>query len=284
MVVRTRSTTIVLALLLPAAASLGADAGPPFPLSGEWSRDATWDDGLAEVAVYEASRVIYGAPRLYDAVLLTVKEDFDAHRLVKADPPHDDRSIVTVIKQNAVREIATPNYDYRIMTSTFVERNAPTRLVKLTSGSQEWCGNTWKEVRNREGRVTYDWSSYWDGEGAGLQEIELGDDTLFADQLPLVLRGLEFRPGLKFSARLVPGMGHNHAGPLRRPDVEFEVVGKETTVVPAGEIDTWRVRMTAGEISTQWWFDVGGTHPLVRMESSTGDRLALKKIERRTYW
>ncbi len=275
---------LVACLVLPALVTGWVAAADSLPITKDWAGDPIWDDGLSEVAVYQASRVIYGAPRDYEAVLLTVKEDFDGTKLVKADPPYGDRPIVTVIKQNAVREIATPNYDYRIMTSTFVEREDPTRLVKLTSGSHEWCGNTWKAIRSRDGRTVYNWSSYFDGEADGFQTLELRLGGLLEDQLPLTLRGLEFRPGLTFDARVLPSMANNHAGRVRLHEATILVEDLETVDVPAGRFQAWRVEVVSDDSSTTYWFDSAGTHPLVALESSDGDILELKHIERRAYW
>ena len=271
-------------LVLPALATGLVAAAGTLPISKDWARDPIWDDGLSEVAVYQASRVIYGAARDYEAVLLTVKEDFDGNKLVKADPPYEDRQIVTVLKQNAVREIATPNYDYRIMTSTFVEREDPTRLVKLTSGSHEWCGNTWKAIRSRDGHTVYNWSSYFDGEADGFQNLELRPGGLLEDQLPLTLRGLQFRPGLTFDVRVLPSMANNHAGRVRLREATILVEDLETVDVPAGRFQAWRVVVVSDDRSTTYWFDAAGTHPLVALESSDGDILELKHIERRAYW
>lgn len=34
----------------------------------DWAQDKLWDDGLAEVAVYAAQRVVYDKPRQFDYV------------------------------------------------------------------------------------------------------------------------------------------------------------------------------------------------------------------------
>lgn len=277
-------TRACFALAIPLAV-LGLPAsGSPLPVSASWAEEPIWDDGLAEVAAYEASREIYGAHRPYEAFLITVKEELDPRTLVKADPPYAGRTLLGVIKQNAVREIPTPNYDYRIMTSTFVERRNPTALVKLTSGSHEWCGNTWKAVRQREGRTVYDWASYFEGEADGRQELDLDLGDLVEDQLPVALRGLDFRAGLEFEARLLPSFANIHAGPVRWTEASFRVVRRETLELPAGTVESWRVEVRHGERRTVWWFDTAGTHPLVQMEGPAGELLRLKHIERRSYW
>ena len=271
-------------ILILAPLLAGGSAARDAPLSADWARAALWDDGQAEVAVYESSRVIYGVPRPYRAVLVTVKEDFDPKLLVKADPPLAGRSLVTVLKQNAVREIPTPNYDYRIMTSTFVERADPMRLVKLTSGSHEWCGNTWKAVRVRDGRATHAWSSYFDGEADGTEELDLAPRDLFEDQLPLVLRGLRFADGPTLDVRVAPSLAHNHGGPLRWRRASIRVGPLERLELPVGSRSAFRVDVTAPDWGGSYWFDAAGTHPLVRLETASGESWRLAEIERRAYW
>jgi hypothetical protein len=253
-------------------------------ISSAWATASVWDDGLAEVARYRASRVAEGALRDYEAVFITVKEDFDARELVKADPPYGVRPIVTVLKQNVVREIPTPNYDVRMMTSTFVERALPARLLKLTSGSHEWCGNTWKALRSRDGRATYEWASYFDGEGDGRQALELREGDLAEDQLALVLRGLTFREGVTLETRLLPSLATTRGGSPEWQDATIRVVGAESVTVPAGTFRTWRVEVRVGDGFITLWFDAAGTHPLIKQLSARGDTLELTRLERRAYW
>src|SRR5688500_17683435 len=47
--------------------------------------DAGWDDGLAEVARYRATRTIYDQPREYDLVRVAVKEPWDPLQDVKRE-------------------------------------------------------------------------------------------------------------------------------------------------------------------------------------------------------
>ena len=278
-------TPVILAVALCLSASpIPAEAASKrLPLSPSWSADPIWDDGLAEIATYEATRNLYGASRKYDAVLIVVKEEFDAQTLVKSDRPGLAK-VRTVFKLNAVRAIPTPNYDYRIMTSTFVDRDDPSQLVKLTSGSHEWCGNTWKAVRVQNGRASYDWSSYFDGEADGMQELGIRSGDLLEDQLPIVLRGLDWRPALIFNARLLPTFATSHAGPARWKQATFTVYGTEKLELPIGEVEAWKVVVDSGGRMSTWWFDTQGTHPLVQMIASDGNTLRLKKIERRAYW
>lgn len=278
---RGREAAGLAALLNLAALRAGGDV----PVTARFAADPLWDDGKAEVARYAASRPVYGEERRYEAVLVTVKEDLDARTLVKAEPAGEARALLPVLKLNLIREIPTPNYDYRFLTSVFVERANPARLVRLTSGSQEWCGNTFKSVRARDRSVLYEWSSYFDGEAEGRQQLDLqAGNLLFEDQLPVTLRGLEFRDGLEIAVRLIASFATNRAGPLAPVESRLVVTGPLPLDLPAGRRSAWKVAGEAGDRSTALWFDRSPPHLLLRWETTLGDRLELLSVERRAYW
>ena len=147
-----------------------------------------WDDGLAEVAVYDAHRTVYGVDRSFQTTLITVKEDFDAAKAVKADAPLDGRPIITVLKLNILSRIPTENYEYSYMTSIFAKRDDLRVLVKAANSSQEWCGTTFKEIVTWDGAPRLQFHSYFDSQADGAHPIHLDARTLLEDQLLLVMR------------------------------------------------------------------------------------------------
>src|SRR5687767_4968668 len=64
-------------------------AAPAAPAAAGWADDPVWHDGLAEKAVYAASRVVYHEPRAYEAVFFTNKEQHDRKTLTKAEASKD---------------------------------------------------------------------------------------------------------------------------------------------------------------------------------------------------
>ena len=59
---------------------------PPLPSSDDWLGLARWDEGLAEVSLYDGQLLVYGVPRDSVLELITVREFFDPERLVKTNP------------------------------------------------------------------------------------------------------------------------------------------------------------------------------------------------------
>lgn len=265
-----------------------ADSPPAAPggeFTAQWSQDPLWDDGRAEVALYAARRPQYGKIAAYEAVFIVVKEDFDPQLLVKADPPAAGRRLQPVLKFNAAHSYWTDLYPYHFLLSAFVRRDDPASLVKMTLGSQEWCGNTFKLVRATRGRAELTHHTYWDGEGDGTRPLEMGPGDLYEDQLPVVLRGLAFAPGLEVRRRIVPSLISNALrGSLAPLAATIRVEGEETVDTPAGAIAAWRVRVEQGTLAQTWWFEKAAPHILVKMESSDGRAWTLKSRVRKAYW
>lgn len=250
-----------------------------------WARDPLWDDGQAEVALYDARRPQYGKIEDYQAVFIVVKEDFNRQLYVKADPPYEGKELLPVLKLNAVHSYWTSNYPYHFLASVFVRRDDPAALVKLTVGSQEWCGNTFKEVRTWDGRPEVVFHSYFDGQGDGTRPLDLQPGDLLEDQLPLALRGLDFRPGLQFRRRVLPSLISNK---LRRPpefvEATVTVAGEEVINTPAGTHPAWKVQVQLGEREQTWWFEKAAPHTLLKMESADGRSWLLRSRTRQPYW
>ncbi|MBI4467052.1 MAG: hypothetical protein HY656_06470 [Acidobacteria bacterium] len=276
-----------LILLTGALVIAATPAAPPEPshFDSAWARDSLWDDGQAEVALYAARRPQYGKIEAYEAVFIVVKEDFSPQLYVKADPPYEGKSFLPVLKLNAVHSYWTANYPYHFLASVFVRRDAPAALVKLTVGSQEWCGNTFKEVRTWGGRPELVAHTYFDGEGDSVRRLDLRPGDLLEDQLPLALRSLRFQPGLRLERRVFPSLISNN---LRRPfeplNAAIEVVGEEAVSTPAGRLPAWKITVQLGELQQTWWFEKAAPHALLKMESSDGRAWQLKARTRKPYW
>ncbi|MFQ5694706.1 MAG: hypothetical protein ACE5HB_01820 [Terriglobia bacterium] len=285
-----------LGALMAVVALLAASGGAwpaPAPVADEvaeiydytWARGPLWDDGQAEVALYQAKRPQYGRVESYQAVLIVVKEDFNRQLHVKADPPFAGKTLLPVLKLNAVHSYWTPNYPYHYLASVFVERAAPTRLVKMTVGSQEWCGNTFKEVKTWGGQPELVYHTYFDGQADGRRSLDLRPGDLFEEQLPLALRSLAFTRGLEVHTRVVRSLLSNS---LRRQpefvDAVITVAGEEPVATGAGRFSAWKVGVELGDVQQTWWFEKESPHTLLKMESTDDRSWLLEARTRKPYW
>lgn len=257
-----------------------AKAAAPAPALSTYEKpDAIWDDGLAEVAVYDAHWNIYSKDRTFEARLITAKESYDMDRHVKADPPYEGREIRDVLKENLIMEIQTENYPYRFLRTVFVSRDNPAKLEKATVGSQEWCGNTFHLYR----ASSHEFHSYFDGEGDGVETLDLRPGDLFRDQLFATLR-FASDDSTERHVRLWPSWLSNHAKPMAPLDAVIRISGSETIRAAGREWVCQRIELEAAGLKESYWFSNDEARILIRYESSDGRAFLLKEVARRDYW
>lgn len=273
-------------LLLAGACTSEVQAPGGEYLHSNWAKNPLWDDGRAEVATYEAERIIYGKPRQFDYVYVLVKETFNEAFHVKTDR-YDRDDLYEVMKVNKFCRIQTLAYPYHYLTSVFIRRDDPGRVHKLTNTSQEWCGNTAKSFLEKGDYYDFQYFSYWDGQGNGEARIDRG--PWFEDQLSYTLRTLRFEAGLEFDVLLYPMQVTSQA---IMPRAETATV----LVAPAdpGDLEgleefygegAWKVSVSrASGANLDFWFGASYPNYLLKMESADGQRLQLKRMERDAYW
>ncbi len=107
-----------------------------------------WYAGNAEITSYRLKQVRYGEIREGTAVKIFVTEPFLKEKQVKADGSNPDN--ISVLKLNATKNYLTGIYPYSIMTSSFYPVYDNTHAVKLAFSSQEWCGQVYAQLNNRD--------------------------------------------------------------------------------------------------------------------------------------
>jgi len=120
-----------------------------------------WYNGKAEITSYELEQARYGEIRKGKAVLIYVTEDFLPKEQVKAD--RENPSNIPVLKLNATKKFNTGIYPYSIMQSTFYSVTNDQHAIKVSSSMQEWCGQVYAQLNNRE-KFEVISHSYFEGE------------------------------------------------------------------------------------------------------------------------
>ncbi|WP_299012389.1 septum formation inhibitor Maf [uncultured Polaribacter sp.] len=110
--------------------------------------NAYWYVGKAEITSYKLDQVRYGQMYKGTAVNIFVTEDFLPKKQVKAD--YQNKNNVSVLKLNSTKKYTTGIYPYSIMTSTFSPIDINKQALKISFAAQEWCGNTFMQLNNRE--------------------------------------------------------------------------------------------------------------------------------------
>ncbi|MBC8043355.1 MAG: hypothetical protein IAF08_07905 [Rhizobacter sp.] len=252
-----------------------------------WANDSLWDDGAAEVARYAAERITGGKVRRFEYAFLTVKEDFlvkedyATELLVKSDNI-TGMNFLRAMKVNLFARIETDEYPYHFLTSIFLRRDNPAVMFKLTHSSQEWQGNTFKELLQFERAAKLIYHSYWEGEGDGKQE--LGTYILTEDQLPFSLRALAFSDTLKVKQRILETLITNKVGTPQLYDAAIEVKAPEQLRIDSTMRMAWRVEVLLAPAKKNiYWFDKAAPNLLLKHTAWDGRKLDLKSVSRYNY-
>jgi hypothetical protein len=251
----------------------------------DWAKNSLWDDGQAEVALYDASRVIYNKPRYFEYAYILVKEDFNAEFGVKTDD-YGRKDLYPVMKVNQFADIPTENYPYHFLTSIFFKRENPIQAHKMTYSSQEWCGNTFKLFQEKGSQFAYTYHSYWDGQGDATQMIDAS--PLWEDQLPYTLRALKFTNGLKFSLSLYGSQINSRADLPTAYQAHFSIAQLEAIDSLPGGLPmqpVWVVNVKLDEEkANQYVFTQAYPNILIEMTGWDGRKLRLREYKRNKYW
>jgi hypothetical protein len=137
-----------------------------------------WYNGKAELSSYHLEQARYGEIRQGDAVLIFVTEDFSTKKLVKLDDPATTNEKSSVLKLNMTKNFITGIYPYSMMLSVFTpaSANGKEQTLKVTSSSQEWCGQTFSQLEL--GGNEYNWKQHSYFEQDGEQDIKVGNFLL----------------------------------------------------------------------------------------------------------
>ncbi|MFD2245526.1 hypothetical protein [Pontibacter ruber] len=242
-----------------------------------WAMHKLWENGLAEVAVYHAERVVYNKKRTFEYTLITVKEDFNKEHNVKTDD-YTRNDLFPVMKVNEFCRIPTEEYPYHYLTSLFIRRENPLHLHKMTTSSQEWCGNTFKAITDEGEKYNLYFNSYFDGQSEGNRKLQ--KDLLLEDQLPYTLRSLRFRNGLTFEANVLETQQTNKA-----TDPKVYKATISTTKADIAGAAAWQVLVQLDENKRSlYWFAAQYPNQLLRQQAWDGRNLELKKLSRYAYW
>ncbi len=248
-----------------------------------WIEHPYWFDGTAEINLYQATLVRYGQPRQADEVAhILVAEDHKPDLLVKADDWRQP-GLVPVLKFNYVTSVRTGIYRYQQMLSFFFDRS-DTHLAKMTLASHEWCGNSFKELVNFRGRSSYDFNTYWDGQGNGDFDVEFPSDLVVYESLPVQLRSLRWSAGLETSLHLLPPQLSSRVVEPRWHLARLTVGDREELKVPAGTFSAWPVVLSHGGGKDRLWFETEFPHRMLRWQASSGDTFELDKSKKLAYW
>ena len=281
-IIQTRISALCLAVL--GATFLGSLAIPGSPgAAGSFSKDALWDDGRAELNLYEAEAPLYGEKRRFEARMIVVKEDFNRELRVKSDVGPVPGKTFEVLKLNHLRTIPAGSYEEHEMVSVYLDRGS-FRPEKLTMTHFESCGITFVEVLPEGDRLTHTSHSYWDHEGDRTLQIPFGAGDFLYDALPLQIRGMDLAAMQPQSLKILPSQMSGKVMNLVPVPMTLRVAGKAKIQVPAGDFEVFQVELSRPAGKDRYYFEVMFPYRLVKMETAEGGISRPRISLRLDYW
>ena len=278
----------VLVLVGAAFMTRGSSPAPAGPGSRfdplRFTSDARWDQGRAEIARYEARRVIYSRPQTYELIRIAVKERFDPAQGVKGEAPGSLDAIKTI----AVHDTPTHRaYRYRQQVVVQVPRLDPRQVLAASMSSQEWCGSTFVRLVSAGATKGLQRTihSYFSGEGDKGDQLPPG--AVLADQVPFLVRAVHWQRTPKLELSLLPTLLSNHGQQSAPLAAILERVAEEEVTVPAGTFKCVHVRVlrttSTGEAVDHYWVAKDAGRPLVKFQDATGEG-QLASLSWEAYW
>ncbi len=268
----------LLGLLLILSAS--SPTPTPIPQGGGWLRLQRWDEGLAQICLYEGRQLKYGNLVPSSLEMITIRETMDQLRLVKAA---DASAAWPVMKMNLTRRTRTGVYEYVQMASVFVHRDTG-RLVKLATTSSEWCGTSFTQLECPEGKAELLISNYFPSGGTRREQLDPDALPVFYDQLPLFLKqrldSLEAGEAFQLAAPLLSHKPSYSVAPAQVLEVE---TGTET-LADGSAVDVRRVKLRTETGDETFAFAETPLRSLVYWENEAGEHYRLRKEMFLDYW
>lgn len=278
--------------LLFAGCAATTEAQEPVPAgmrsqaqAGFWEH---WGDSQAEINTYALTQPRYGEERPGEAVLVFVTETFADDVRVKSDGGHDVE--YPVLKLNEARDFNTGIYDYNVMTSTFLRVDGGSSWglpVKTSHSAQEWCGHIYEQLIPRDGVVHRTSHSYFDGEADRSDTVDVPANAVFADALPIVVRGLVGTPegamAVQLMDRSIDARFNHVQGAFREATLTWGAT--ESVTVPMG---TFQAQAVTVDVETgpdaTYYVETAAPHRLIRWTRTDGEEGALVASTRTAYW
>ena len=248
----------------------------PAPPSEKFQQ--TWYAGKAELSSYDLQQARYGEVRNGEAVLIFVTEDFSTDKLVKLDEPEKTNDKVRVLKMNITKKFVTGIYPYSMMLSVFtpVSKEGKEKIIKADCSSQEWCGQTFSQLKLDGSNYNWQLHSYFEKEGEQDKKV---DATLLEDELWNRIRiDPEGLPQGKIS--VLPGLLWQRLSHIEMKEEEAVITlsKSDTFFIKDKNVQMYTIFYPAAQRTLQIYFQSVFPHEIVGWQETYPDGFADKKM------
>lgn len=250
-------------------------ASPAFAqFSPMLQNDSYWADGKAEFNIYDAQIPRDGAPRPSEVLHILVRESMDPKQFVKPENPKQ-ADAVPVLKLNQILHLPIGLYVHQQMHSN-LWRIDNAQLLKFSMTSSDSIGNTYKEGRRESAAFTYEYRGDADSVAGGKENIAVPEKGYFYDELPFLVRTLDFqKPSTPFEIQLAGSAINSKKDSFVFKPAKFSFKSTEreidVAVEHAGGTDHFILDRNFPNLLRQW-------------NAAEGSRLKMKRSLKVPYW
>lgn len=235
------------------------------PALADWD-GRIWNDGRAEVAIYESKALVDSKPRDFRETLLTSKEEQGRNK---------------AFRFTVARTVEGANQPYHQNVTVLLDAKKQEEVLKIVASQQDWAGTVTKTLLGSQLTI----SSSRAGEQESVIPLELTPADLFEDALPITLRSLPFKEGLQVKGRLWATFATDSATAPAVVPVVVTVTGEDVVRGRAGSIPSWKVTVEReGGPTDTYWFEKKDPRVLTRMDRADGLKRVLFGRARWSYW
>ena len=158
----------------------------------------------------------------------------------------------------------------------YLRRVDSSQLAKFSLTSNDSCGTTYKEARRTGEQVmTYEWRTYWDGMAGGTEEITPPANGYFYDELPWLVRTIDFSKREPFEIHLSGTTINSKKDSFNFQPAKISFTANERTIEVTVEHARGRDLFT---------LDRDPPHLLREWKAADGSHLKMKRNLKVDYW
>jgi len=249
-----------------------------------------WYAGKAEISSYSLQQARYGEVRTGEAVLIFVTEDFASGKLVKLDEPDKTSNKLRLMKMNMTKKFITGIYPYSMMLSVFtpISNGDKEKTVKADCTSQEWCGQTFSQLRLSGSNYQWQLHSYFENEGEQEKKLE---GVMLEDELWSRIR---INPSSlpQGNMLMLPGLLWQRMSHIEMKKQEAVLIkSKADTFIKDSTIQMYTIRYPAAQRTLQIYFQSAFPYEITGWQETYPDgfgnnkkMLTTRAIRKKTIW
>ena len=226
-----------------------------------------WYAGKAEIKTYKLTQARYGELHQGMATTIFVTEPFLKKEGVKPNQPNKNQ--VPVLKMNLLKKFGTGIYPYSMMLSTFTPIKETQGVIKASASGQEWCGQIFSQMNQRQGKYDVVSYSYFEQEG----------DTQFS--LPTVFTEDEIWSRIRINYKklplgtfdIIPGLYYT-----RLEQHKFGVEKATASLKTNKKNTTYTIKYPKRNRTLAITFTTSFPHEIVKWQESYADKRAPEKM------